>query len=104
LLRIRTPNISEKMNSELLFNASEKEAAASLGVSDETLPKWRRSGKVPPHTYVKFGYKSVRYCIPLLRDWQLDPSDLNSQIRAIELIQESRPSNTPRKKGRKSAA
>jgi hypothetical protein len=92
------------MNTELVFNASERAAAIVLGINVETLRKWRRSDKVPPHTYIKFGYKTIRYCIPLLRDWQLDPSDLNSQLRAIELIQESRPSNTPRKKGRKSAA
>lgn len=92
------------MNSELVFNASEKEAAVPLGISFETLRKWRRSGKIPCHTYVKLGYKTIRYCIPLLRDWQIDPSDLKSQCRAIELIQESRPSNTPRKKGRKIAA
>jgi hypothetical protein len=84
------------MNSELVFNASEKEAAIPLGISFETLRKWRRSGKTP--------YKTIRYCIPLLRDWQIDPSDLKSQCRAIELIQESRPSNTPRKKGRKIVA
>lgn len=92
------------MNSELLFDASEKEAAIPLGISFETLRKWRRTGKVPAHTYIKLGYKTIRYCIPLLRDWQLDPDDLNSQCRAIELIQESRPSNTPRKKGRKFAS
>jgi hypothetical protein len=90
--------------SNLSFDATERMAAAALGISIETLRKWRRSGKVPSHTYAKSGYKFVRYCLPLLRDWQLAPEDLEAQARAIEVVQQSRPSNQPRKRGRKVAA
>jgi Helix-turn-helix domain len=87
----------------LSFDAKEKAAAAFLGISVETLRKWRRSGKVPAHTYAKSGYKFVRYNLFLLRDWQLAPDDFEAQARAIEVVQQSRPSNAPRKRGRKVA-
>jgi hypothetical protein len=89
--------------SDLSFDTTERMAATSIGVSVETLKKWRRSGKIPSHTYTKFGYKFVRYCIPLLKDWQLSPDDFEAQARAIEVVQQSRPSNAPRKRGRKVA-
>jgi hypothetical protein len=88
----------------LTFDADEKAAAAELGWSVETLRKWRLAGKIPGHVFTKNGYKLVRYCLPLLRDWQLAPDDLEAQARAIELLQSQRPSNQPRKRGRKVAA
>jgi hypothetical protein len=88
----------------LSFNATERIAAAALGISLETLRKRRLAGKVPTHCYVKYGYKCVRYCLPLLRDWQLAPDDLEAQARAIDLLQSQRPSNQPRKRGQKVAA
>jgi hypothetical protein len=90
--------------SNLSFDATERIAAETLGISVETLRKWRRAGKVPSHVYAKSGYKFVRYCLPLLKDWQLDPDDLEARARAIELLQSQRPSNAPRKRGRKIAA
>jgi Helix-turn-helix domain len=89
---------------DLNFDATEKQAAQALGISFETLRKWRRSGKIPTHVFTKFGYKHVRYNLSLLRDWQLSPEDLEAQARAIEAVQNSRPSNAPRKRGRKVAA
>ena len=87
----------------LQFDTPESKAAETLGVSPETLKTWRLGGKIPSHVYTKFSYKTLRYCLPLLKDWQLDPNDLQAQARAIELIQNSRPSNAPRKSGRKAA-
>jgi hypothetical protein len=88
----------------LSFDATERIAAAALGISLETLRKRRLAEKIPPHCFVKYGYKYVRYCLPLLRDWQLAPDDLDAQARAIELLQSQRPSNQLRKRGRKVAA
>jgi hypothetical protein len=88
----------------LRFDTDEKKAAAELGWSVETLRKWRLAGKIPTHVYTKTGYKFVRYCLPLLRDWQLAPDDLEAQARAIALLESQRPSNQPQKRGRKIAA
>ncbi len=88
----------------LLFDATERNAAAALSISLDTLRKRRLAGKIPPHCYVKYGYKCVRYCLPLLQDWQLAPDDLEAQARAIALLEPQRPSNQPVKRGRKFAA
>jgi hypothetical protein len=74
----------------LFFNATERIAAAALGISLETLRKRRLAGKIPPHCYIKHGYKCIRYCLPLLRDWQLAPDDLEAQARAIALLESQR--------------
>jgi hypothetical protein len=86
------------------FDTPEKYAAKAIGIATDTLKKRRLKGDIPPHVYTKIGYKMIRYCLPLLKDWQLDPEDLAAQARAIELVQDSRPSNAPRKRGRKAAA
>jgi predicted site-specific integrase-resolvase len=52
----------------LQFDAPESKAAETLGVSPETLKTWRLGGKIPSYVYAKFGYKTLRYCLPLLRD------------------------------------
>jgi hypothetical protein len=88
----------------LSFDATERIAAAALGISLETLRRRRLAGKIPSHCFVKHGYKCVRYCLPLLRDWQLAPDDLEAQARAIALLESQRPSNQPLKRGRKVAA
>jgi hypothetical protein len=59
--------------------------------------------EIPSHVYMKFGYKTLRYCLPLLRDWQLNQDDPAAQARAIEALQNSLPSNQPMKRGRKAA-
>ncbi len=85
------------------FDTSEKDAAQIIGLAHESLKKDRLSGKIPSHVYVKMGYKTIRYCLPLLRDWQLDPTDIEAQARAMEQLQNSRVSNLPTKRGRKAA-
>lgn len=87
----------------LRFDTPESQAAETLGVSGETLKRWRLKGKLPPHVFTKFGYKSVRYCRELLLDWQLNPDDPEAQSRSIEALQNSLPSNQPQKRGRKAA-
>jgi hypothetical protein len=86
------------------YDTKERQAAKAIGVSYETCKRWRLSGKIPPHTYTKSGYKVLRYCLPLLTDWQIDPTDLEAQARAREALQATRPSNLPRKRGPKTAA
>jgi hypothetical protein len=85
------------------FNATRVEAGGAIGISGETIRKWERSGKIPSYVYSKFGYRTVRYCISLLTDWMLSPDDLEAQARAIESLNATRPSQQPRKTGRKSS-
>lgn len=86
------------------FNSTRDEAAAAIGIATETLRKWEQRGKIPPHVYTRLGYKTVRYCLTLLTDWQIDPDDLAAQARAIESLNSTRPSQQPRKVGRKANA
>jgi DNA-binding transcriptional MerR regulator len=86
-----------------VFNATRAEAASTLGISPETIKKWEKTGKIPPHVYKKFGYKTLRYCLSLLADWQHNQDDPDAQIRSIEALQNSLPSNHPQKRGRKAA-
>jgi MerR HTH family regulatory protein len=86
-----------------LFNATRDEAGKAIGISGETIRKWERQGKIPPHVYSKIGYRTVRYCLTLLTDWMLSPDDLQAQARSIEALNATRPSQQPRKAGRKAA-
>jgi MerR HTH family regulatory protein len=86
-----------------LFNATRDEAGRAIGISGETIRKWERQGKIPPHVYTKIGYRTVRYCLALLTDWMLSPDDLQAQARAIEALNATRPSQQPRRAGRKAA-
>jgi hypothetical protein len=85
------------------FNATRDEAGRAIGISGETIRKWERQGKIPPHVYSKIGYRTVRYCICLLTDWMLSPDDLQAQARSIAALNATRPSQQPRKAGRKAA-
>lgn len=85
------------------FNATRLQASRLLGISLETVKRWERNGKIPTHIYTKFGYKTVRYCLPLLQEWQLNPDDLEVQARSAANVATSLPSNQPRKVGRKAA-
>ena len=75
------------------FNTSEKEAAVAIGVNYQTLQRQRQSGKIPSYVFTKTGYKTVRYCLPLLRDWQIDPDDLEAHARAFDRLQSTRASS-----------
>lgn len=88
---------------ELKFDADERLAAKEIGVAPDTLKAMRIRGEIPSYIYTKFGYKLLRYCLPLLRDWQLDPTDLAAQSRAMQMLADSRVSNQPAKKGRRAA-
>lgn len=85
------------------FNQTRDEAAEAIGISPETLRKWEQRGKIPPHVYSKLGYKTIRYCLALLNDWVLDPDDMEARARSIEALNATRPSQQPRKAGRKAA-
>jgi hypothetical protein len=96
-------HLTQLSNGMYQFNATRDDAAAAIGISPETLRKWEHRGKIPHHVYTRMGYKTVRYCLPLLADWQIDPDDLEAQTRAIEALNATRPSQQPRKAGRKVA-
>jgi hypothetical protein len=91
----------QKNMNNLHFDCSERKAASAIGISLDTLKRWRLNKKIPIHLYTKLGYKTVRYCLPLLLDWQIAPDDLEAQSRAIAAVQSQRPSNQPQKRGRK---
>lgn len=102
---IRKPNLTKpKRNMTFNFNATRLQAARLLGISIETVKRWERIKKIPTHVYAKFGYKTVRYCLPLLQEWQLNPEDKDVQIRSAAAVAASMPSNQPAKAGRKAAA
>jgi hypothetical protein len=81
-----------------LFNASRDEAGKEIGISGETIRKWERQGRIPPHVYSKIGYRTVGYCLTRLTDWMLS---LQAQASAIEPLNATRPSQQPRKSRRK---
>jgi hypothetical protein len=86
------------------FNANRLQASRLLGISIETVKKWEYTGKIPAHVYTKFGYKTVRYCLPLLQEWQLNPGDIEVQARSAAALAASLSSTQPARAGRKSTA
>ena len=84
------------------FDTPEKDAAIILKWAAETLKRKRLNHKIPDYLWVKFGYKSIRYNLDLLRDWQQNPDDLEAQGRARRLLADSLVSNQPAKIGRTS--
>jgi MerR HTH family regulatory protein len=85
------------------FNATREEAGKAIGIAAETVRQWERKGKIPPHCYTKIGHRTIRYCLDLVRDWALAPDDMEARARAIEALNATRPSQQPRKAGRKAA-
>jgi hypothetical protein len=51
---------------KLLFNTTEPDAAASIGMAPVTPKKRRLIGDIPTHFYAKIGRKLLRYCLSLL--------------------------------------
>jgi predicted DNA-binding transcriptional regulator AlpA len=86
------------------FSATRRDVAQLLKISEETIKRWERSGKFPPHCSVKLGYKTRRYCLELIADWQQNPDDPAAHARSAAALAASLPSNQPSRAGRKSAA
>jgi hypothetical protein len=86
-----------------VFDLTERDAASLVKMSIPGFKKMRLSEKIPPHCYIKLGYRTIRYCGDLLLDWMIDPDDLEAHARANEQLQNSRISNLPRKSGRRAA-
>lgn len=84
------------------FNGTPEQAIELLGITASTLKRWRQTGRLPAYLYTQHG-QTVRYCLPLLRDWHLNPKDLDAQARAIEMLQEQRVTGNRKKAGRKAA-
>lgn len=91
-------SITNTMPQEFSFTASEKDAAAAIGISRYALRDRRIAGTVPNYVFIRCGVKLIKYCIPLLVDWALDPSDTLAIERAQAIFQASRissPHNLP---------
>jgi hypothetical protein len=86
------------------FDSTRQDIANLMNVSIETVKRWEKISKIPPHCYVKLGYKTVRYCPDLIRDWMVNSQDPVAWARSIEALQNSLPSNQSQKRGRKAAA
>ena len=81
---------------DLLFDTSEKDMAAILGISRWSLRDRRQSGFVSEHCYIRFGTRLIRYNRSLTIDWSINPLDTLSQARALAVFEASRissPSN-----------
>jgi predicted DNA-binding transcriptional regulator AlpA len=85
------------------FSSTRRDVATFLGISPETVKRWESLGKIPPHVYVKLGYKTIRYSLDMIRDWQQNPDDIEAHARSAAALAASLPSNQPRKTGRKAA-
>lgn len=93
-------SINNIMPQEFSFTSSEKDAAAAIGISLYALRDRRISGTVPNYIFIRCGVKLIKYCIPLLVDWAIDPSDHEAHARAQAVFQASRvssPHNLPEK-------
>ena len=82
-----------KRVSEFKFDTDEREAAKAIGVATDTLKGMRVRGEIPKYVYTKFSYKLLRYCVPLLQDWQLAPDDADAHARACDRLQSTRASS-----------
>ena len=82
------------IRSVFIFALDEQEAAAMLGLSIDTVRKWRRDDTIPDYLYRRFGKDSqlrIRYCQVLLLRWQAaDSTDrLAEEIWARAEIEKS---------------
>jgi hypothetical protein len=69
-----------------VYDTREQDISEIFDVCTETVKRWRRTGKIPAHCYKRFSWNCVRYCLPLLLDWQKDPDNLEAQAKAIKAL------------------
>jgi hypothetical protein len=83
---------------------NKREAAAILGISHETLKKYRlqeNSSLIEGIHYHVWNSRVIRYNPDLLSDWGLNRNNPSAHQRAIEIYLASLPANQPRTRGRK---
>ncbi|XGV98785.1 MAG: hypothetical protein ACAF41_07565 [Leptolyngbya sp. BL-A-14] len=80
------------------------EASAVLGISPETLKKYRlqaNSTLIEGIHYHVWNARVVKYNAALIADWGLNRNNPEAHKRAIEAYLASLPSNQPKKRGRR---
>jgi hypothetical protein len=58
---------------KLVFNTDEKEIADLLGMTLDSIRKWRNNGTLPDYLYRRFGNSNqprIKYCELLVLRWQ----------------------------------
>ncbi|WP_204136982.1 hypothetical protein [Halomicronema sp. CCY15110] len=80
------------------------QAAELIGLSPETLKKYRLKDKILIEDihWVKLNRRTIRYNLPLLADWLANRNDPQAHQKAIEQYQRSLLSNQKRRPGRSS--
>ncbi|MBL1174136.1 hypothetical protein [Pantanalinema sp. GBBB05] len=100
----------QQSNSSVFADASfpllvnKHQAARILGISPETLKKYRLakgSTLVQGIHYYVWNSRVVRYNASLLADWGLNRHNPDAHQKAIELYLASLPANQPKKRGRR---
>lgn len=79
------------------------EAAAILGISPETLKRYRlqkNSPLIPGIHYFVWNSRTIRYNLDLIADWGLHRNDPIAHQQAIEQFLASLPVNQSKKRGR----
>lgn len=89
----------EKLSPNFLVN--KHEAARILGVSPETLKKYRQRGKlIEGIHYYRWNSRTIRYNSALLKDWAVNRNDSAALNRGIEAFLKSLLSNQSKRRGR----
>jgi hypothetical protein len=96
-------NFLHRLNPDLRFDSDEKRAAETIGISGSGLKQMRLRGRIPNFCYTKIGHRTIRYCLPLLQEWQLNPDDLEHQARLASQLTASGCGGYTRKRANSSA-
>jgi hypothetical protein len=84
------------------FLVDKWEAGRMLGLSPETLKKYRDRGYlIEDIHYYRWNQRLIRYNITLLKDWAVHRNNPAAHQRAIELYLASLACNQPKKRGRR---
>ena len=98
---IGTPSVASAVGVRLV---NKHEAAAILGISTETLKRYRLQANSPlikgVHYFV-WNSRVVRYNPVLIADWGMNRDNPCAHQKAIEAFLASLPSNQPKQRGRR---
>lgn len=92
----------EQLSPQLLLD--KREAGRILGISPETLKKYRQRGYlIEDIHYYRWNQRVIRYNSILLQDWAIHRNNPTAHQRAIESYLASLASNQPKKRGRRAS-